>query len=70
MEESDARNLDCVHMSVQYIFSGPQTDSSCCAEANIVPGTILLPTSLLITGSAVQNHLFWLAPDVASQWRS
>jgi hypothetical protein len=58
MEVSDTRNLDCVRISVQYLFSGPQTDSSCCAEANIVPGTILLPTGLLITGWAVQNRLF------------
>jgi hypothetical protein len=47
MEVSDARNLDCVHMSVQYLFSGSQTDSSCCAEANIVPGTILFTYRLV-----------------------
>jgi hypothetical protein len=35
-------------------------------QANIVPGTILLPTGLLVTGWAAQKHVFWLVPDVVS----
>jgi len=31
---------------------------------NIIPGTILLPTGMLITGWAAQKRDFWLAPDV------
>jgi hypothetical protein len=42
----------------------PQNDSSCCALANVVPGTILLPVGMLITGWTAQNRVFWLVPDV------
>ncbi len=43
----------------------PRNDSSRCAVlANIVPGTILLPLGLLITGWTAQNRVFWLVPDV------
>jgi MFS family permease len=31
---------------------------------NLVPGTILLPIGLLITGWTTQRHVFWLWPDV------
>jgi len=31
---------------------------------NIIPGTIILPTGLLITGWAAQERVFWLVPDV------
>jgi len=31
---------------------------------NIVPGTILSPIGLLITGWTTQNHVFWLVPDI------
>ncbi|KAI0285974.1 MFS polyamine transporter [Russula aff. rugulosa BPL654] len=31
---------------------------------NIVPGTILLPIGLLITGWTMQEHVFWLVPDI------
>ncbi len=34
--------------------------------ANIVPGTILLPIGLLITGWTTQNRVFWLVPDIVS----
>ncbi|KAI0254463.1 MFS polyamine transporter [Lactifluus subvellereus] len=30
----------------------------------IIPGTILLPAGLLITGWTTQNRVFWLVPDV------
>ncbi|KAN0121135.1 MFS polyamine transporter [Russula decolorans] len=31
---------------------------------NIVPGTILLPIGLLITGWSTQERVFWLVPDI------
>lgn len=34
--------------------------------ANIVPGTILLPIGLLLTGWTTQARVFWLVPDVVS----
>jgi hypothetical protein len=36
------------------------------AIANTIPGTIFLPTVLLITGWAVQKRVFWPVPDLAS----
>lgn len=30
----------------------------------MVPGTILLPIGLLITGWTVENHTHWIAPDI------
>jgi hypothetical protein len=41
-------------------------DSFSRTVANIVPGTILLPIGLLITGWTTQKHVFWLWPDVVS----
>ncbi len=41
-------------------------DSFLVTVANIVPGTILLPIGLLITGWTTQNHVFWLVPDIVS----
>ena len=40
------------------------TDAS--SIAPMVPGTILLPIGLLITGWTVQNKVFWLVPDIVS----
>jgi hypothetical protein len=40
------------------------TDTS--SIAPMVPGTILLPIGLLITGWTVQNKVFWLVPDIVS----
>jgi hypothetical protein len=39
----------------------------CCGLASMVPGTICLPLGLLITGWAVEKHVFWLVPDIVSQ---
>jgi hypothetical protein len=38
--------------------------------ANIVPGTLLVPMGLLLTGWTAQNHVFWLVPDVVSELNS
>ena len=46
-------------------FAGPN-DLRSRTIANIVPGTILLPIGLLITGWTTQSRVFWLAPDVVS----
>jgi hypothetical protein len=62
MEVLDGPNSDCV--CNQYCLFMPQNDSSCCALANVVPGTILLPVGMLITGWTAQNRVFWLVPDV------
>ncbi len=48
----------------QYLLFVPPNNSSYCGIVNIVPGTILLPIGLLITGWAAQNRVFWLVPDV------
>ena len=65
MEVLESPNSDCVGISVQLFFRRPN-NLSCCVVANIVPGTILLPTGLLITGWAAQRRVFWLVPDVVS----
>jgi hypothetical protein len=41
-------------------------DSFSGTVVNLVPGTILLPIGLLITGWTTQRHVFWLWPDVVS----
>ena len=44
----------------------PSNNPSCCVAANIVPGTILLPTGLLITGWAAEKRVYWLVTDLVS----
>ena len=65
MEVLESQNSDCVRISVQLYFRHSNS-LSCCIAANIIPGTILLPAGLLITGWAAQKRVFWLVPDVVS----
>ena len=65
MEVLESPNSDCVRISVHLSFCH-SNNLSCCIAANIVPGTILLPTGLLITGWAAQKRVFWLVTDVVS----
>jgi len=66
MEVLDGPNSDCVGIGVWFLFFGPINNSFCGSVANIVPGTILLPIGLLLSGWTAQNHVFWLVPDVVS----
>jgi hypothetical protein len=66
MEALESPNLDCVSISVQFVFFHRPNNSSYCAIALIVPGTILVPAGLLITGWSAQNRVFWLVPDIVS----
>ena len=65
MGELDVLNLGFVRNAVDS-FVGPSNSFSFIAVANIVPGTMLLPIGLLITGWAIQKRVFWLVPDVVS----
>ena len=47
-------------------FVGSNNSFSFVTVANIVPGTILLPLGLLITGWTTQERVFWLLPDIVS----
>jgi len=50
-------------------FVSPNNSFSFVTVANIVPGTILLPAGLLITGWTMQERVFWLVPDIVSDLR-
>ena len=64
MEELDVPNSGFVRNAVDSFVS--PNNSFSFVTANIVPGTILLPIGLLITGWTTQEHVFWLAPDIVS----
>lgn len=66
MEASESPNLDCVSIGVQFVFFRRPNNLSYCAIALIIPGTILVPAGLLITGWSAQNRVFWLVPDIVS----
>ena len=65
MEESDVPNSGFVRNVVDS-FVSPNNSFSFVTVANIVPGTILLPIGLLITGWSIQGRVFWLVPDIVS----
>jgi hypothetical protein len=65
MEESDVPNSGFVR-NTAYFFISQNNPFSFVTVANIVPGTILLPIGLLITGWATQERVFWLVPDIVS----
>jgi hypothetical protein len=65
MEELDVLNSGFVRNAVDS-FVSPNHSFSLVTVANIVPGTILLPTGLLITGWSTQERIFWLVPDIVS----
>ena len=65
MEELDVPNSDFVRNAMDP-FVGPNDSFLFVIAANIVPGTILLPIGLLITGWATQERVFWLVPDIVS----
>ena len=65
MEESDVPNSGFVRNAVDS-FVSPNNSFSFVTVANIVPGTILLPIGLLITGWSTQERVFWLVPDIVS----
>ncbi len=64
MEELDGPNSGFVRFAVGFLCHS--NDIFLVTVANIVPGTILLPIGLLITGWTTQNHVFWLVPDIVS----
>ena len=47
-------------------FVNPNDLFSSVNVATLVPGTILLPIGLLITGWSTQERVFWLVPDIVS----
>lgn len=57
-------SLDFVR--VRPFFIGRVLSSSSHRSANLVPGTILLPIGLFITGWTVQAHTHWIGPDIVS----
>lgn len=64
MEVLESPNSDFVRIcSARFRYSN---NLSRCIAANIIPGTILLPAGLLITGWAAQKRIFWLVTDVVS----
>ena len=65
MEEWDVLNSGFVRNTVDS-FVSPNNSFSFVTVANIVPGTILLPIGLLITGWSTQERVFWLVPDIVS----
>ena len=64
MEELDVLNSGFVRNAVDSFVS--PNNSFSFVTANIVPGTILLPIGLLITGWTTQERVFWLVPDIVS----
>jgi hypothetical protein len=64
MEELGSPNLDCVSTDLRFPCFGASTHLV--LVVTIIPGTILLPVGLLITGWTAQNRVFWLVPDVVS----
>jgi len=62
MEELDDPNSDCVRISVELLSACKQSSSR--MAVNIVPGTILLPIGMLLTGWTAQKRVYWLVPDV------
>jgi hypothetical protein len=67
MEESDVPNSGFVRNALAVdSFVSPNNSVSFVTVANIVPGTILLPIGLLITGWTIQERVFWLVPDIVS----
>jgi len=70
MEVLDGPNSDCVCISGDFFCATNNSTRCRCTSANIVPGTIVLPIGLLMTGWGAQKRLFWLVPDVVSdlQW--
>jgi len=65
MGESDVPNSGFVRNAVDSFVSS-NSSFSFVTIANIVPGTILLPIGLLITGWSIQERVFWLVPDIVS----
>jgi hypothetical protein len=65
MEELDVPNSGFVRNAVDS-FVSPNDSFSFVTIANIVPGTILLPIGLLISGWTIQERVFWLVPDIVS----
>jgi hypothetical protein len=65
MEELDVLNSGFVRNAVDSSVN-PNHSFSLVTVANIVPGTILLPIGLLITGWSTQERIFWLVPDIVS----
>ena len=51
------------------LFFGHINNTFRCSVVNIVPGTVLLPIGLLLSGWTAQNHVFWLVPDVVSDMK-
>lgn len=64
MKELDDPNSGYVRNAANFLCR--PDDSFSLTVANIVPGTILLPMGLLITGWTTQHHVFWLVPDIVS----
>jgi uncharacterized protein YqgC (DUF456 family) len=64
MEELESPNLGCVRTSLHSPCSGASIHLL--LVVTIIPGTILLPAGLLITGWTTQYRVFWLVPDVVS----
>ena len=68
MEELDDPNSGFVRNAIDS-FVGPNNSFYSflfATVANIVPGTILLPIGLLITGWGTQERVFLLVPDIVS----
>jgi len=60
--QTNARLMDRVYKVLKARYGGVGRPEF--RLPNIVPGTILLPIGLLITGWTTQNHVFWLVPDI------
>jgi hypothetical protein len=65
MEELDDPNSGFVRNAIN-TFVCLNNSFSFATVANIVPGTVLLPMGLLISGWATQERVFWLVPDIVS----
>ena len=64
MEELGSPNLGCV--STDFHFRSFVASIHLIVIATVVPGSILLPAGMLISGWTAQNRVFWLVPDVVS----